>query len=85
MQFFSKQQLGRYYYMGAPHGHWLSISYGEKAWRQLHNDASCIEQVLEAPPKKNSSCTATYNPSRKPSKLDEPDMRDTTGEVRMNS
>ena len=33
----------------------------------------------------NSSCTATYLPSRKPSKLDEPVMRDTAGEVRMNS
>ena len=29
----------------------------------------------------SSSCTATYHPSRKLSKQDEPDMRDTTGEV----
>ena len=28
---------------------------------------------------------ATYHPSRKLSKLDEPDMQDTTGEVGMNS
>ena len=33
----------------------------------------------------NSSFTATNLPSRKPSKLDEPDMRDTVGEVRANS
>ena len=32
----------------------------------------------------NSSYTAIYHPSRKLSKLDEPDMQDTT-EVRMNS
>ena len=29
----------------------------------------------------SSSCTATYQPSRKLSKLDEPDMQDTAGEV----
>ena len=29
----------------------------------------------------SNSCTATYHPSRKLSKLDEPDMQDTTGEV----
>ena len=33
----------------------------------------------------NSSCTTTYHPSRKLSKLEEPDMRDTAGEVRANS
>ena len=31
-----------------------------------------------------SSCTATYHPSQKLFKLDEPDMRDTAGEVRTN-
>ena len=30
---------------------------------------------------KNSSCTATYHPSRKQSKLDKPNMQDTAGEV----
>ena len=30
------------------------------------------------------SCTATYHPSRKLSKLDEADMRDTAGEVGTN-
>ena len=29
----------------------------------------------------SSICTATYHPSRKLSKLDEPDMQDTAGEV----
>ena len=33
----------------------------------------------------SSSCTVTYHPSRKISKLDEPDMRDTAGEVGTNS
>ena len=33
----------------------------------------------------SSDCTATYHPSRKLSKLDKPDMRDTTGKVGTNS
>ena len=33
----------------------------------------------------NSSCTATYYPSQKVSKLDKPDIWDTAGEVMMNS
>ena len=33
----------------------------------------------------SSSCTDTYYPTRKLSKLDEPDMQATAGEVRMNS
>ena len=33
----------------------------------------------------SSSCTATYHPSQKLSKLDEPDKRDTVGEVGTNS
>ena len=33
----------------------------------------------------NSNCTGTNHPSRKPSKLDEPDMQDTAVEVRLNS
>ena len=33
----------------------------------------------------NSSCMATYHPSRKLSKLDEPDMRDTAGKVGTSS
>ena len=48
----------------------------------------CWEQFWTGPggsTPQNSSCTATYHPSRKLSKLDEPDMRDTAGEVRTNS
>ena len=53
--------------------------YGEKAWWQLHkNAANNIEQVLEAAPHKSAAV-------RKLSKLDEPDMQDTAGEVRTNS
>ena len=54
-------------------------TYGEKAWRQLHkNAASSIEQILEASPLKS----ALYShPSQELSKLDEPDMQDTAGEV----
>ena len=37
------------------------------------------------PPPQSSSCTATYHPSRKLSKLDEPDTRDTVREVGTNS
>ena len=33
----------------------------------------------------NSSCTATYLLSHKPSKYDEQDMLSTAGEVKMNS
>ena len=40
------------------------------------------EQFLEATLLR---CTATYHPSGKLSKLDEPDMRDTDGEVGTNS
>ena len=35
--------------------------------------------------RQSSSCVATYYPSRKLSKLDEPDMQDTAGEVGTNS
>ena len=59
---------------------------GEKARRQLHkNAASNIEQVLEATHHKAPTYMATYLPSRKLSKLDEPDMQDTAGEAWTNS
>ena len=58
----------------------------EKARRQLHkNAASNIEQVLEATPPQSTNYTATYLPSRKLSKLDEPDMQDTAGEAGTSS
>ena len=46
---------------------------------------SNIEQVLEAATTQSSSCTATYHPSQKLSKLEEPDMQGTAGEVGTNS
>ena len=56
--------------------------YGEKAWRQLHeNAASSIEQVLEPIPNKTAAVrplTIHYENHY------EPDMRDTAGEVRRN-
>ena len=48
----------------------------------------CYEQYWTSPrgsTPQSSSCIATYNPSQKLSKLDELDMRDTTGEVGTNS
>ena len=59
-------------------------TYREKAWRQLYKKAaSCTSPGSNTP--QNSSCTVTSHPSRKLSKLDEPDMRDTAGEVKTNS
>ena len=62
----------------------------EEARRQLHkNAASNLEQVLAASPGGNTpqdtNCTATCLLSRKPFKLDEPDMLDTAGEAGTNS
>ena len=48
----------------------------------------CCEQYWTSPgdsTSQSSSYTATYHPSRKLSKLDEPDTRDTAGEVRTSS
>ena len=50
------------------------------------NAASNIEQVLEATPHKAAAIRPpTSYSSRKLSKLDEPDMRDTAEEVRTSS
>ena len=57
--------------------------YGEKAWQQLHKNAMSWSPGGKIP--QNNSCKATYHPSRKPSKLDEPHMRDIAGGVRLNS
>ena len=60
--------------------------YWEKAWRQLHkNAASNTEQVLEATPHKAAAIWPPKNQSWKLSKLDKPDMRDTTGEAGTSS
>ena len=59
----------------------------EKAWRQLHKNAvSNIEQVLEATPHKAAAIRppTTHHPSPKLSKLDEPDIQVTAGEVGMS-
>ena len=60
--------------------------YVEKAWRQLHKNAA--SRYWTSPGgslPQSSSCTDIYHPSRKLSKLDKPDMRDTAGEVGTNS
>ena len=49
------------------------------------NAASNIEKVQEAYTPQSTSGTATYHPSRKLSKLDEPDMQDTAGKVGTSS
>ena len=55
---------------------------GEEARRQLHkNVASNLEQVLAAIPPQDTNYIATSLPSRKLSKLDEPNMQDTAGEA----
>ena len=54
---------------------------GEKARRQLHKNATSPGDNTS----QSSSCTATDHTSRKLSKLDEPDMQDTAGEVGMAS
>ena len=60
-----------------------------KRTRDVHAAAKeCCEQYWTSPgvnTQQNSSCTATDHPSRKLSKLDEPDMQDTAWEVRTNS
>ena len=48
----------------------------------LHMDEQKQDDQLEHT--YSSNCMATYQPSRKLSKLDEPDMWDTAGEVRTN-
>ena len=60
---------------------------GEKRrWEMQNNSmsffflANPVSSTLQ-----NSSCSATYLPSLKPSKLDEQKMLGTAGEVRMNS
>ena len=79
-----KQQSCQYYYIDVPHGYCLSIwsksllaiaqEYYELYWTKSGGN------ILQ-----NSSCIATYHPSKKPSKLDEQDMLDIAGEVRMIS
>ena len=46
---------------------------------------SCIEQVLEATSCKTAAVRSPNVHLKKHSKLEEPDMEDTAGEVKMNS
>ena len=58
----------------------------EKTRQELHKNCyGHIEKILKATPRRNNSCTSSYLPSLKPSKLDEQDMRDAAGEDRTNS
>ena len=64
----------------------LILLYGCTIW--IATTQECYEQYWTRPggsTQQNSSCTATYHPSQKLSKLDEPDMRDTAGEIGTNS
>ena len=59
---------------------------GEKAWRQLHkNNCKQFWTSLGGNTSQSGSCMATDIPSRKLSKLDEPDMQDTAREARTSS
>ena len=67
----------------------LILLYGCTTWmltkqpeKKLDNNYT---RMLRATPPQSSSCTAIYHPSRKISKLDEPDMQDTAGEVGTSS
>ena len=82
--FFFKQQSCRYRYIDARHGRLVNI------WRKslTVTTQECCEQYWTSPGSntpQNSSYTATYLPSQKISKLDEPDIRDIAGEVGTNS
>ena len=81
---FSKQRSCRYCYIDALHGHWLN------GWRKSLTATiqECCGQFWTsrgANTTQSSNCTATYLPSRKLSKLDEPDMQNTAGEAVMSS
>ena len=60
--------------------------------KKLYGDYAKMLQVIvnksniqQDNTQQSSSCTATYHPSRKLSKIDEPHMQNTAGEVRTNS
>ena len=81
---FSKERSCRYCYIDALRGRWLNV------WRKslTATTQECCELYWTSPggnTPQNSSCTATHYPSRKLPKLDEPDMQDTSGEIRTSS
>ena len=71
----------RYSCMDALDGRELNV------WRKRLTAATqeqyCTRPERSTPP--NSCCTASYQPSRKLSNLDEPDMQDIAGKVETNS
>ena len=80
----SKQRSCRYCYMDALHVRKQNV------WRKSLTAITqeCCDQYWKSPgdtTPENSSCTATDHPSRKLSKLDEPEMWDTAGEVGTSS
>ena len=58
---------------------------GEEARRQLHKNAASNTERVGGNTPQSTNYTATYLPSRKLSKLDEPDMQDTAGEAGTSS
>ena len=84
MKQFLPSRSCRYCYMDALHGRWLN------GWRKKldGNYTRILRAILNKSlvnTKQRTICTATYLPSRKLSKLDEPDMQDTTGEAGTSS
>ena len=82
--FFAKQRSCWYWCMDALHGHKLNV------WRKSMTAITqeCCKQYWqnrEGSTPQSSSCTATYHPSRKLSKLDEPDLKDTARKVGTSS
>ena len=80
----SKQRSCRYSCMDALHGRWLN------GWRKSLTGTTqeCCEQFWTSPggnTPQSTNYTATYLPSRRQSKLDEPYMQDTAGETGTSS
>ena len=76
----SKQRPCRYCYIDAPHGCWLN---GRRKSLTAITQECCVQYWTspgDSTPQ-SSSYTTSYHPSRKLSKLDEPDIQDTAGEV----
>ena len=60
----------------------------KNTWNFTATTQECCEQYWTSPEgstRQNSSCTATNHQLRKLTKLDEPDMQNTAGEVGTNS
>ena len=57
----------------------------ERLEKKLESNYTRVLQAILDKSPQNYSCTVTYHPSQKLSKLDEPDIRDISGELRKNS